>query len=147
MILLPHQNLDHRFNWSQRNNRIRKFDSLFDRIKPLRQLVDTFLWQVSLDLYDTHRRYFINLFVYLNIGNSLYKIAETYKEALKIFYNLDVPVLLILLLLLELFLILNSFWRQLLLSSFLKVFLVDFLSCLSVISLDTVSSCDQVVSQ
>jgi hypothetical protein len=102
---------------------------------------------MSLDLNHRHGTYFITVFIHLNVRDGLDEITETYKESLKILCDLDVSIFLIFLFLLELFLVLNSFRGELMLSGFLKVFFIDFFSCFFVIPLDTVPSGNEVVDK
>ncbi len=147
VTLLPHQNLHSGFDWCKGNNRVGKFDALLNSRKPLRQFTDPFFGQVPLDLDDGHRTDLVSLFVALNIWNGLDKVAKSHKEGLKVLDDLQILILLIFLLSLLLPLVLNSLFWQLMFACLFEIFLVHFLHCLLVVSLDTVSACDQIVSK
>ena len=82
MILLPHQYPDRGLDRRQRHHWIGQLNSLLYSRKPLRQLIDAFLWQVALDFYYGHGANFIGFFVSLDIGDGLDEVAQSYKEAL-----------------------------------------------------------------
>lgn len=145
VLLLPHQYFDHNLDRCQWNNRIWYFYSLLNCDKPGWQLIDPFFRKMTLYFYNCHWTDFKAFFIHLNVWYGLNKVSQVNKERLKIFCDLNVSTLLIFLLLLKLFLILNSFRREFMFSCFLKVFFIDFLSSFFVKSLDTVSSCDEII--
>ena len=106
-----------------------------------------FSWQMALNFDYGHWAYLITFFIDLNVGYRFYEVAQSYEEELKVLQNLNITILLIFLLLLEFLLILNPFSRQDLLSSFFKIPFIYSLSLFFVVSLNTVSSGNEIIAE